>query len=227
MVLPSGWHEITIAKFLKYFTLNSKKFEDLIDFEVQLLALLSDQTPEEVEKIKTSELKNCSAQLSFLKTLPQAKIPYSFKLAGNKYKVALTMGDMTAGQFMNFSDVLKGVKPEDYVYEMHKVIACMCTKRTRGLFIDKNGVHLSKYEYTGYGETCDVLLNHMTMDQAYPFYVFFCKQMEALLPATQNYLERQMKKLRKPRRWWALRGLGGGTRLSTHSVTTTSPNGNT
>lgn len=227
MHLPSGWKDITIAQFLKYYTLNSKKFEDLIDFEVELIACLGDTTKEEVEKIKARDLKGHAKKLSFLKTLPQRKIPYSFTLAGQKYRVALTMGDMTAGQFMNFSDVLKGVKPDDYVYEMHKLIACMCVRRTRGVFIDRKGLHFSKYEYDGYSEAAEVFLNHMTMDMAYPFYVFFCKQMERLYPATQSYLEKELRKLKKPQgkkgRWWEvpLKPIGGGTRSLTASATTT------
>ena len=108
--LPSGWHQVSIEKFLKYNTICQRKWEDPLDLEINLLSCFSGATTTEIEKLKTPEILKEIKRLDFLKELPQTKIHYAFKLNGNTYKVAYQMQDMTGGQFMNFSDILKGVK---------------------------------------------------------------------------------------------------------------------
>ena len=209
--LPSGWHQVSIEKFLKYNTICQRKWEDPLDLEINLLSCFSGATTTEIEKLKTPEILKEIKRLDFLKELPQTKIHYAFKLNGNTYKVAYQMQDMTGGQFMNFSDILKGVKPEDYIYQMHELIATMCIKKEKGLFFE-NGISFSKYEYKGYKENADEFYKHMSIDIAYPYYVFFCKVMEKSLLDTRDSLLKKLEKLKKSnrKRRWGFLNIGGG-----------------
>ena len=200
MELPKGWNEITIAQYIKYYTLSQSKFDDLIDFNVELLAILSGESTEDILNIPVEDIVKYVKQLEFLKELPPTQLPYKFRLNGNVYKSTLLMGDMTAGQFMNFSDTLKGIKPEDYAYEMHKLLGCMCLKRERGIFFKDGKLSFVRYKYGSYVATANEFHDHMTMDLAYPFFVFFCKSMEKSLPAIQDYLIKKLKKMKsKPK----------------------------
>lgn len=197
MKLPQGWHEVTINKFLEYQTILTSKLTDQIDLEVNILACFGSCHVKEIEKLKTKEIIRFSKTLSFLKELPTEKIPYQFKLAGNTYKVAFTIEDMTAGQFMNFSDILKGVKPEDYVYHMADLIGSMCIKRTVGIFWNNGRLSFIRYQYDGYKDNAKIFNQYMSIEQAYPMYVFFCKVMEKFPTATQDYLIKEIKKMKK------------------------------
>ena len=142
------------------------------------------------------EVKGNLKQLEWLKVMPtDERIPIRFRCNGNRYKASVIFQDMEAGQFMNFSHLCKNVKPEDYIYQMHELIACMCTRKEYGFFFENGAVKLWRYKYDGYKENAEVFFNHLMMDKAYPFYVFFCKVMENLLPATQSYLMKEVKKM--------------------------------
>lgn len=190
MKLPKGWNEVSIETFLKYYTISTRKWADPIDLEVNILSCFSGLPPKEIEKLKTRELSGYIKKLDFLKKLPTQKVSSAFVCNGKRYRASLTMDDMTAGQFMNFSDILKGVKPGDYVFQMHQLIGAMCIKRSYTMTYP-----FIKYEYEGYKVSSDEFYKHMTIDIAYPYYVFFCKVMDKSLPAIQNYLSKEMKKI--------------------------------
>ena len=211
MKLPKSWSDVTIETFLKYYTISTRKWVDPIDQEINILACFSGQDVKEIEKLKARELADYIKKLSFLSKLPSGRVKKEFNVGGGHYYAQLVMQEMTAAQFMNFSDLLKGVKQEDYIYQMHNLIACMCTKRTYQMkypFI--------KYEYDGYLKNSDVFYKNMTMDLAYPFYVFFCKVMDKSLANIQDYLTQVLKKEQKEikkssrKKRWALGSIGVG-----------------
>lgn len=195
MQLPNSWSQVSIETFLKYSNIQSRKWQDPIDLEINILSCFSGLSPQEIEKLKVTELSKYIKRLSFLNKLPDTKVAAGFICNGKRYKACLTMDEMTAGQFMNFSDILKGVKPEDYLYQMHDLIGAMCIRRTYQMkypFI--------KYEYNGYKANSDEFYKHMSIQIAYPYFVFFCKVMDKSLPAIQSYLIKQTKKLEKSSR---------------------------
>lgn len=189
MELPKSWQEVDIETFLKYYTASTKKWSDPIDREVHTLSIFSGISTKDIEKLKTKELSARIKELDFLKEMPSDKVALSFICNGSRYKACLTMDEMTAGQFMNFSTLLKDLKPEDYIYNIAELLGCFCIKRTYQIqypFI--------KYEYTGYKETAEVLKKHLPISVAYPYFVFFCNVIQKSLPAIQSYLEKEVKK---------------------------------
>jgi len=221
MKLPRSWSEVSIDQFLKYTTICTRKWEDPIDLEINVLATFANKDPKEIEKLKTRELMGYIKELGFLKELPKTKIHSHFKCNGNQYRACLTFDDMTAGQFVNFSDILKGVKTDDYIYQMHQLLGAMCIKRER------DGWFGHKYKYKGYKESSDEFYKHMTIDVAYPYYVFFCKVTEKALIDTQSYLLKKLEKLQKSnkRTRWGLRNIGAGISSMIRSQTTTLSDG--
>lgn len=226
MKLPKGWHQVTIDQFLKYHTICTRKWEDPIDLEINILAALSGKETTELLKLKRPELLSHMKELDFLKNLPDTRISPTFKIKGQKYKAILTMDDMTAGQFVNFSDIIKGVKPEEYIYRMHELIGAMCIRQQRGLFLDGGKVCFTRYEYEGYKGNSETFLTLMPFSVAYPYYVFFCKVMDRYLAVTPSYLLKKIQKVQ--RKWrlirgvrWGLWNTGAGTASMIRSAITT------
>lgn len=220
MRLPKGWDEVTIDQFLKYTTICTRKWEDPIDLEVNVLATFSGKEPKEIEKLKTKELMAYIKQLEFLKELPKTNVHTHFRLNGKRYKACLTFDELTAGQFVNFSDILKGVKAEDYIYQAHQLIATMC-------LVEEGSWFNKKFVYKGYKETSDEFYKHMSVAVAYPYYVFFCNVMEKALPVIQDYLSKEVTKLKRSnqRTRWGFLNIGAGILSMIRSRTTTQSGG--
>lgn len=196
MKLPKSWDDITIPKYLEYYTILTTK-ADILDREVRVLSCLSGLPIKEIEALKTNELLAHIKSLNFLQELPSEAIPAYFKVNGNKYKVAITFRDMTAGQFINFNEVLKDIKPEDINYQMAELIACMCSKQEKGIFFENGKLSFSRYRYNGFHETSEEFKKHMNIRIAYPLFVFFCNVIQRLLPATKDYLMLEAKKIKR------------------------------
>lgn len=196
MRVPKGWQDVTIRKYYEYHTLITKfKDIDALDLEIKIISCLCNTSEDEVLNVTTSQLNEISKKLEWLKEMPSSSnIPVRVKIKGDTYKASILFSDMKAVQFRHFSEICKGVKVDDYVYQMHNLIASMMSKKKLGIFVVGAKVTVNKYEYDGYEDTASLLLDHMTIDKAYPYYVFFCKVMENLSLPIQDFL---IKKLRK------------------------------
>jgi hypothetical protein len=219
LTVPKGWQEVSIEQFLKYTTICTRKWEDPIDLEINVLATFTGKDPKEIEKLKTKQLMAYIKEMSFLKSLPKENVHSHFKCNGNTYRATLIFDDMTAAQFCNFSDILKGVKKEDYIYQMHNLLAAMCVKGEGWLF--------TKYEYKGYVAASDEFYKHLPISIAYPYYFFFCRVIDKALLDTQSYLNKEMEKLKRSnqRAKWGLRNIGAGIWSTIRSATTTRSGG--
>jgi len=191
MKLPSGWKDVTISDYLKYYTLLNRQWGDVIDLEVNILSIFSGKSIGEIEKLKAKDIVAYSRQLEFLKTMPTEKVPVSFRCGKAIYKTTLLMEDMRADQFMNFSDCLKNTEQKDYVYQMPRLISCMVWKRIRRF-------PFPKYDYMGIKEA-DNIERHLSMEQAYPLFVFFCNYFSRLPDAIRDYLTKEITKMKKER----------------------------
>lgn len=235
MKIPKGWHEVTIRKYYEYHTIITK-FKDIdpLDLEIKIVSCLTGTTENDLLNLTTSQLTSISKKLGWLKELPSEKnIPVKIKIKGDIYKASILFSDMKAVQFRHFSDICKGIKPEDYVFQMHNLIGSMMSKKKNGVFIQNGEVYLNKYEYDGYESVADMLLDNMSMDQAYPYYVFFCKVMENSYHPIQDSLIKNMKKMSKELRKLMKRSKKDFTKIGVGCVSgillaiTTLLNGNT
>jgi hypothetical protein len=171
MKLPKGWSEVTIKTFCEYYTLSTSKIKDTIDYNVRVLSIFSGLPIEKIEMMTGKQLLCEIKKLAFLSELPTQKIPYVFKCGKNTYKSILVVTDMKAGQLMTFNDILKNTKQEDYIYQMPILLSAMCQKRQYGIFIDDGKISINRWVWKN--DSADEFRNHMTMEQAYPLYVFF------------------------------------------------------
>lgn len=184
--LPTSWAEITVGQFYDCFTIYNLFKDDHIERSIKLIALFTGQSQKEVEKMKIEDVMSACKSLDFLGTLPaNEKLPFEIKLGGKIFSPCLLTKDMTAGQFIDFSNCGKGCEPDELIYHMHELLACMCLTKTD-----------TGWEYKEYTETCELFLE-MTFEEVYPLYVFFCKVLVKLQQPILEYSHSQVKKLAK------------------------------
>lgn len=186
MNIPKSWSEVTIKQFLDTYSIStSKVITDPLERSLHTISAMAGITYKEVEALPITKIHEYNAQLSFLSELPSERLPLSFTLDGTKYKAMIFHNEMTAAQFIDYCSVCKATG-EDLIYSMHKLLACFCVPRTRRL--------PAEYKYDGYTEQAEIFYNKMPVSMAYPFYVFFCKVAENLLPVMEDYFRNKTLK---------------------------------
>lgn len=185
------WKDVTIKKYYELHTI-SRMIKDPVDLNIRMLACYRGVDNKTIEKLTVKELASALQEIAFLKELPEnLKLSTTFRCNGNVYKAIILTEGMTGGQFIDFTSICKDEKPENTIYHMHELLACMCIKREWFL----------KYEYQGWEKTADVFHDHLTMDIAYPFYVFFCNVLTNLQQPMLDYslgqAKRAMRKAKK------------------------------
>ena len=188
-----GWNKITLKKYYELHTI-ARMIKDPVELNIRLLACFRETTREEVEKLTVKQLGAALKDIAFLKDLPtNTNLPISIRCNGGVYKPTILTEGMTGGQFIDFTSICRDEKPEDSVYHIHDLLGAMCIKRQYTMkppFI--------KYEYTGYEKNAAVFHDHMTMDIAYPFYLFFCNVLinlqKPMLDYSQENLKKELKK---------------------------------
>ena len=191
-----GWNKITLKKYYELHTI-ARMIKDPVELNIRLLACFREVDRTEIEKMTVKQLAVALREIAFLKELPeQTKLPISIRCNGAVYRPTILTEGMTGGQFIDFTSICKDEKPEDSVYHIHDLLGAMCVKREWTMkppFI--------KYEYKGYEKTAAIFHDHMTMDIAYPFYLFFCNVLinlqKPMLDYSQENLKKELKKAKK------------------------------
>src|SRR3990167_5346238 len=180
--LPTSWTDVTLAQYYQVISIFKLFKEDWIEIAIRLISLFSEQNKKEIEKINVSDLMKQYNQLAFLSELPEnEQLPAIIKIQDKTFKSCLLTSDMTAGQFMDFNNCGKGCDGEELIYHAHELIACMClTKTTDG------------WVYEGFDKTSETF-EQMSVADAYPFYVFFCKVLSNLQKPILEYSRNQIR----------------------------------
>lgn len=186
------WNHITIKKYYALHTIN-RMVKDPVELNIRLLASYRGVDSKEIEQLTVKQLGEALKEIAFLKELPdQPKLPLHFRCNGSVYKAIILTEGLTGGQFIDFNSIGKDEKPEDRIYQMHELLAVMCLKREWQM-----KPPFSKYEYNGWEKTAEIFHDHLTMDIAYPFFVFFCNVMvnlqQPILDYSLNEAKKQMK----------------------------------
>lgn len=203
MQLADSWGKVTIRQFLERETI-IKTISDPIERGMHVIATMGNVDYKEVEKLTPIEVIQHQKKLSFLDTtLPSERLPLEFELNGVPYKAIIYQSElegnqlMKGGQFGDYWGVCNRAnagKPEDAIYEMHNFLACFCVagKKEKGQPF---------FKYRGYTREANNFYENMTMDIAYPFYVFFLnvwKNFSAITEASfRNQSRKNLKMLRQ------------------------------
>lgn len=183
----ANYNQLTIKQFL-----NCKRISELeadpIDKNVRLLSEITGKQVDEIESLPISELKEQLRKLGAIETLlPESKVKMKFKVKGQRFTCIWEQQKLTAAQYIDVCHFTKN--GGDMIYQIHNILAAICVKRTW------YGKQL-KYDGSQHKEVADLFYNHMTIEQAYPIMLFFCKFYEELEINIATYLLEEANKLK-------------------------------
>jgi len=184
----SKYSDLTIKQFLNC-KLISEMQTDPIDRNVRLLAEVSGKSVDEIESLPLTELKAKLKYLANIEDLGEVgKVKMKFKVKGKSFKVIWKTQELTSGQYIDVSHFTK--EPDKIIYNIHNILAAISVPMKYGLI-------QQKYDGAKHKDIADLLYNHMTIAQAYPIMLFFCRYYEELDSNILTYLVEEGKKALK------------------------------
>lgn len=184
----ANYNQLTIKQFLSCKRISELE-SDPIDKNVRLLAEITGKEVDDIESLPIGELKEQLKKLGAIETLvPETKIKMKFKVKGQRFTCIWEQQKLTAAQYIDVCHFTKN--QSDIIYNIHNILAAICVKRTW------YGKQL-KYDGGQHKEIADLFYNHMTIEQAYPIMLFFCKFYEELETNIATYLLEEAMMLKK------------------------------
>jgi len=184
----SKYSDLTIKQFLNC-KLISEMQTDPIDRNVRLLAEVSGKSVDEIESLPLTELKAKLKYLANIEDLGEVgKVRMKFKVKGKWFKVIWKTQELTSGQYIDVSHFTK--EPDKIIYNIHNILAAISVPMKYGLI-------QQKYDGAKHKDIAELLYNHMTIAQAYPIMLFFCRYYEELDSNILTYLVEEGKKALK------------------------------
>lgn len=185
-LIYKSWKDINVNTFIRLqlewqnFETTGDKVMDDLNRSIILLSILCDTTEDEITNLSKSEFTTLLHQTVFINDMPKVKIQDKYVINGKKYKVFLTLQDMSISQYIDFQTFYK--EQEKYFKEL---IAC---------FLIPDG---KKYGEYNINEVIDDIGNHMTIVDAYSILFFFVLLYQSLTKVILNYSIKDMKKMMK------------------------------
>lgn len=217
--LPKGWHELTIKTYINYIAATQSRIKgDAVDHAINVIAALRETTAANIlSGYSARQLKEQARLLRWLAAPPKETTPaVFFKINGKKYKAFIFTEQQSAGQFIDFNAICRKTNSTNYIENIHELLGCLCVPVKRGVFFRKGMLSFARYEYEGYHETAKEFYENMTMDVAYPFFVFFCKVINQLSQVLRGSLASmilgEIRKMPNQKEAWkkVSRIIGGG-----------------
>lgn len=180
----SNYTNLTIKQFLNCKRI-SDTVQDPIDRNVRLLAEITDRTVDEIESLPLGELKEQLKQLASIETIDSnQKLKLKFKIKGKRFEVVWKAQELTAAQYIDVTHFAKD--STQVIYNIHNMLAAISVERT---WYGKR----KKYDGAKHKEISELFYNHMTIEQAYPIMLFFCRFYEELASNILTYLSEEAK----------------------------------
>lgn len=110
-----NWDDINIRLYKKLYAL-SNNVDDVIDAEIQIVALLCDCNEDDILNLPIPEYQRLRSECQWIASKPDAKAyaPKSIKLNGNEYDVYYDASKLTIAQYIDFQNYLKQNDMEKY-----------------------------------------------------------------------------------------------------------------
>ena len=183
-----GYSDLTIKQFIKCKQISELE-DDPILRKVKLLAEVTGRTTEEVETMPLADMMHQLKQLDQLTGMEHSEnVDMKFKVKGKRFECIWKVQELTAAQYIDVKHFAKD--PNKLTENIHNILAAICVERT---WYGKR----KPYNGTNHEAIANHLYTHMTINQAYPIMVFFCKFSEALSSAILTYTVEEAQKLKQ------------------------------
>lgn len=179
-----NWKEISINTFNELKNIDYNKEEGILgelEANIELLSILCDVEDEVISNLSTTEFHNLLMQTEFLKEMPKVKVEDTYIINGTKYKLFLSLKQMSVAQYVDFQTYFKD--QQKYFRELLSV------------FLIPKGM---KY---GEGYNIDDTINdigeYLSIVDANSILFFFAILFQSLTKVILNSSIKEMKKLKK------------------------------
>lgn len=179
-----NWNEISINTFNELKNIDYNKEEGILgelEANVELLSILCDVEDEVISNLSTTEFHNLLMKTEFLKEMPKVKVEDTYIINGTKYKLFLSLKQMSVAQYVDFQTYFKD--QQKYFRELLSV------------FLIPKGM---KY---GEGYNIDDTINdigeYLSIVDANSILFFFAILFQSLTKVILNSSIKEMKKLKK------------------------------
>lgn len=202
--------KLTIKEYIS--TLNQMPYENDLEFVQRRLSVVLRVPIESIKELPFNIHNDYANSLNEIENnLVGFRIKNKVKLKGKWYKIDTDIMKITAAQWIDATEFSKQAQKE-----LHKFIAVFLKPMT-WRFGD-----VGKYDGLKHREISEIVLENMTMKDAQPLLVFFCKVLNELSIHIKTYLQEEVEKIVKD-----LQKSGGILSQSTTYQTEILPSGTT
>lgn len=175
-----NYNKLTIGKYQEVLEA-IRDYEDEHERNTALIAVLSDQEPDEVLNLSLSEYKKRVDGLRFLLEEPvQAPIKNRYRIGDMELDLCADLSKLTAGQYIDYQTFIKDV--ENNMVELLSV------------FLIPKGKKYGDYDM---GEVHEAIRENLSICDALGLSAFFLALSQALIESTLTSLIRRMKKMKR------------------------------
>lgn len=175
-----NYNKLTIGKYQEVLEA-IRDYEDEHERNTALIAVLSDQEPDEVLNLSLSEYKARVDGLRFLLEEPvQAPIKNRYRIGNMELDLCADLSKLTAGQYIDYQTFIKDV--EKNMVELLSV------------FLIPKGKKYGDYDM---GEVHEAIRENLSICDALGLSAFFLALSQALIESTLTSLIRRMKRMKR------------------------------
>jgi len=193
--LPNGWQEVNLRQLVELDQLRQRSDLDPTELMTQTLSVLSGVHIDDVEAMPYVYLIGKYNRLTWLSSYPDRKPKRPrFRLKGRMYRITTNPASLSAGEFATLQTLTEN---GSMLENLHRIVACLMIEQ-RKVRLGWQDVRYNKVDAAEqFHVKSDLVLNHLSVADCYPYALFFSTLLPELLKVSQTYLERTAKKLRR------------------------------
>lgn len=187
--IPKSWREVTLGQYVELESLPDYDKEDeqeILKRKITEAHILTGLSVEEIDKLPFGEM---FAIKDLLNSKKPEKLRRKFKLNGVRYHVQINPMKLDSDKFLSILNLTRN----DPIKRSPQIILNICKPYKRRFFFFKKYYSFDPGEYIARIDD----FKDLTMDTANPILVFFCFLFDELLNHTQEYSEKQLKRMNK------------------------------
>lgn len=193
--LPTGWQEVNLRQLVELDQLRQRSDLDPSELMTQTLSVLSGVHIDDVEAMPYVYLIGKYNRLTWLSSYPDRKPKRPrFRLKGKMYRITTNPASLSAGEFATLQTLTEN---GSMLENLHRIVACLMIEQ-RKVRLGWQDVRYNKVDAAEqFHVKSDLVLNHLSVADCYPYALFFSTLLPELLKVSQTYLEKTAKKLRR------------------------------
>lgn len=177
--IPTTLDEVTVGTFIKIAKLpDAESVEDILDRNIKVLSLLTGESENTFYELTPKQLSIITDKIAFLNKLPEPKAINQIKLNGKLYCANLLVNELTAGQYIDLSELIKSP-----INNLHKIMAVLYLPAKKNIL---GRVKVEKYDGK-IKDRSDEFYRHLPISTAYPASVFFYQVCNGLTTNIETY----------------------------------------